>query len=138
MLLPFGIARAEDDLIELAFSGQTVTLEVARTPEEHAKGLSGREKISFGSGMVFDFAQPRPTCFWMRNTLVPLDAVFVSASGQVLQISQMQPQSLEQHCVGDNVRWVLEFPTGWMQEAGIDLQNAQLGEANLKVLIAIK
>ncbi len=138
MLSLAGPAQAELDPVELTFGAVTVTLEVALTPAEHSKGLSERDEIPDGTGMVFDFERPRSTCFWMRNTLVPLEAIFISNSGAVLQISRMQPRSLEQHCVREKVRWVLEFPDGWMAKEGIDLHKARLSPANLAKLEAIR
>lgn len=53
-------------------------LEVARTPEEQSIGLMNRTDLATNRGMLFVFSPPRPVSFWMKNTLIPLDMVFLS------------------------------------------------------------
>jgi uncharacterized protein len=57
---------------------QTILLEVARTSEEQATGLMYRTDLAKNRGMLFVFNPPRPVQFWMKNTLIPLDMLFMS------------------------------------------------------------
>ena len=63
---------------QFSFKGQTVLLEVARTSQEQSTGLMNRTELASNRGMLFVFSPPRPVSFWMKNTLIPLDMVFVS------------------------------------------------------------
>jgi hypothetical protein len=64
----------------------TVTLEVAANDSERAEGLMYRESLARNHGMVFVYDEPQRLSFWMKNTLVPLDMVFVAANGTVLNV----------------------------------------------------
>jgi uncharacterized membrane protein (UPF0127 family) len=74
-------------------SGPAVTfrLEVAATPEQRQIGLSKREQLPAGTGMVFLFPFPTDGRFWMKDTLVPLSIAFLDADGKVLDIIDMEP-----------------------------------------------
>lgn len=63
---------------QFSFKGQTILLEVARTSQEQSTGLMNRTELGNNQGMLFVFSPPRPVSFWMKNTLIPLDMIFVS------------------------------------------------------------
>jgi uncharacterized protein len=63
---------------QFSFKGQTIMLEVARTSQEQSTGLMNRTELGKDRGMLFVFSPPRPVSFWMKNTLIPLDMIFVS------------------------------------------------------------
>ena len=94
-------------------------VEVARTSEEQAYGLMNRQALGPGEGMVFPFPKPRPASFWMKNTLIPLDMLFVRADGSIARIATAKPLSLESVQVGEPVAAVLEIPGGRAAELGI-------------------
>jgi len=76
-------------------AGRTVQLEVARTPEQQAKGMMWRtEPLADDRGMAFHFASARPAAFWMKNCFVPLDMIFI-LKGRVQKITTASP------CVAD-------------------------------------
>lgn len=80
---------------QVLIGGQTILLEVARTPQEQSTGLMNRTDLASNRGMLFVFSPPRPVSFWMKNTLIPLDMIFVS-NGVVKYIgAQILP------CMGD-------------------------------------
>ncbi|MYL97396.1 DUF192 domain-containing protein [Novosphingobium sp. FGD1] len=62
-------------------------VEVATTPQEQAKGLMFRTQMGADEGMVFVNKPPRPASFWMRNTVIPLDIIFVGTDHRILNIA---------------------------------------------------
>jgi uncharacterized membrane protein (UPF0127 family) len=68
-------------------------LELAQSPQEQECGLMFRASMPAGHGMVFPFRPARETAFWMENTPLPLDLIFVGARGRVLRVAQGQPFS---------------------------------------------
>ena len=97
------------------------TVEVARTPEEQAKGLMFRTSLPENGGMLFPFEKPRFGSFWMKNTLIPLDMVFIRADGSVDRIAENTiPENLEPVVSGGEVSAVLELAGGTAAKLGID------------------
>lgn len=96
------------------------TVEVARTPEEQAQGLMNRQSLAPDRGMVFPYDYPQPVAFWMKNTLIPLDIIFISPGGRILRIeANTVPLSLEPVGSGEPVEAVLEIAGGRASELGI-------------------
>jgi uncharacterized membrane protein (UPF0127 family) len=98
------------------------TVEWAIAPEERTCGLMFREEMAADHGMVFDFEEDRPgISFWMRNTLIPLDMVFIRASGEVLNIAEnTTPLSLAGVPAAGPVRYVLELNGGTAARIGLE------------------
>jgi uncharacterized membrane protein (UPF0127 family) len=96
------------------------SVEVARTPDEQARGLMFREHLAPDEGMLFPFPSPRPASFWMKNTLIPLDMLFIRADGTIARIAvNTTPLSLAPVGVGEPVAAVLEIAGGRSTELGI-------------------
>ncbi len=92
---------------------------VAQAPHEREKGLMYRTEMAQHEGMLFVFEQPSRQCFWMRNTVLPLDAAFVANDGTVINIEAMQAQTEDAHCSAQPVRYVLEMNQGWFKRRNI-------------------
>jgi len=73
----------------------TYVVEVARTTEQQACGMMFRDSMDRGRGMAFPMKPPRATGFWMENTILPLDLIFVSPAGRVLNVRRGLPYSRE-------------------------------------------
>jgi uncharacterized membrane protein (UPF0127 family) len=96
------------------------TVEVARTQEEQAQGLMNRQSLAPDRGMLFPYAPPQPVAFWMKNTLIPLDMIFIAPGGNILRIeANTVPHSLEPVGSGEAVEAVLELAGGRSAELGI-------------------
>lgn len=79
-------------------SGAIYAVELARTPEEQAQGLMFRESLPARSGMIFLFSDVAPHQFWMKNTMIPLDIVWLDGSGRVLFVSANTPPCRADPC----------------------------------------
>ena len=120
--LPGRLAAAELQPLEIASkSGVHVfAVEMAVTPEEQAKGLMFRRELPEGQGMLFDFRHEQPTSFWMKNTYVPLDMIFIRADGRIARIAENTvPLSEALVSSGGPVRAVLEVVAGTAKKLGI-------------------
>lgn len=95
-------------------------VELARTSEEQAQGLMFRERLAPNEGMLFPFSPPRPASFWMKNTLIPLDMIFVRPDGTIGRIAvNTVPQSLDPVAYDKPAAAVLEIAGGRSVELGI-------------------
>lgn len=71
----------------------TIKAEIAATREQQEQGLMFREHISEGEGMLFTYIQPQRVSFWMKNTLIPLDMLFIGPDNTIIKIvKKAQPQ----------------------------------------------
>ena len=124
--LPLGraglLAAAELQPLEIASkSGVHVfAVELASTPQEQAMGLMFRRELPEGRGMLFDFHRDQPTSFWMKNTYIPLDMIFIRGDGRILRIAENTvPLSETLIPSGGPVRAVLEVIAGTAKRLGI-------------------
>lgn len=120
-LLPLA-ARADDArLVVQSTNGEhAFTVEVVDTPETRAKGLMLRKSLGPDAGMLFDFKESRPVSFWMSNTLIPLDMIFITAEGLVANIhANAKPMDLTSIPSDGPVMFVLEIPGGRSSELGL-------------------
>lgn len=97
-----------------------VGVELARTPSERAKGLMYRKHLDAEAGMLFLFEQPQQLTFWMRNTYVPLDMIFIESSLRVLGVVEnAEPLTETSRSVPGQSQYVLEVNAGFSREHGI-------------------
>lgn len=105
--------------IELSAGMHRIEAEVASNSAERATGLMNRPSMPIHRGMLFVFPEAGVQCFWMRNTLIPLSIAFLDDSGRIVQVADMQPQSLDNHCSVKPVRFALEMNAGWFKSRGL-------------------
>lgn len=104
----------------------TVPVEIADDPQERARGLMFRRHLAPGTGMLFIYEAQQRVSFWMRNTLIPLDMVFLDARGEVRHVHPMarplDETSIPGAAIGDPAPerlMVLELPGGDAARLGI-------------------
>ncbi|MEM6464918.1 MAG: DUF192 domain-containing protein [Pseudomonadota bacterium] len=96
-------------------------VEVRDTPQGRAQGLMHRETLPTFSGMLFVYERPQPVSFWMRNTLIPLDMLFMDASGTITRIARNAVPLDETPVSGGNdIQYVLEIGGGLAEGFGIE------------------
>jgi uncharacterized membrane protein (UPF0127 family) len=106
--------------IETARGPATFSVEIAATQEQQERGLMFRKKLAPGAGMLFDFGHDRNVSFWMKNTLIPLDMLFVRSDGVIVRIARnTKPLSERVIPSGRPVRAVLEIAGGRAAELGV-------------------
>lgn len=115
------LSFAVSDLwIDSAGGRHRFRVEIAETPAQQARGLMFRAEVAPGAGMLFDYGEPRPVTMWMKNTLVPLDMLFIDADGAVVRIERWTaPLSLDPISSGAPVAAVLELRGGAADRLGL-------------------
>jgi uncharacterized membrane protein (UPF0127 family) len=96
-----------------------IQAEVAATEAEREQGLMFRKSMGPNEGMVFLFGAPAKVCMWMKNTLLPLSVAFIDGDGKIVNIEDMQPQTLDSHCSSKPVVYALEMNLGWFKRKNI-------------------
>lgn len=111
----------------ITIDNQNILLEVARTPEEGAIGLMYRTELADNRGMLFVFEPPQPARFWMKNTLIPLDMIFMYR-GVIQHIGVRIPPCKKDPCpdYGPDRQ-------GQAIDAVIELRGGRAAELKLKV-----
>ena len=95
-------------------------VEVVDTPESRAQGLMFVTELADDAGMLFDFKEERPVSFWMMNTFIPLDMIFVGADGVIKTIHvNARPHDTTSIPSQVPVQFVLEIPGGVSEKLGI-------------------
>jgi uncharacterized membrane protein (UPF0127 family) len=134
-LLLAACSNAESRLVLHTAKGDfTFNVEIADDPAERAKGLMFRDHLAADAGMLFDYGQEQLTSFWMQNTLIPLDMIFIGADGVVKNV-HVNARPLDTTSIPSEfpVRFVLEIPGGRSQEIGLaigdKMDQARVGQA---------
>jgi hypothetical protein len=121
-LLLAGCASGPAVVIGTADGPVTVAVEIADDSAERARGLMARDSLAPDAGMLFVFAQEQPVAFWMKNTRIPLDILYISADKRVIDIQTMPP------CTADPcpaypskapAMYALEVNAGFARQNGI-------------------
>jgi uncharacterized membrane protein (UPF0127 family) len=133
---PPAVSFEKSSLVIDSASGQLpFDVELALTPEQQQRGLMFRQKLGAREGMLFDFVNTQMLSFWMANTLIPLDMLFIRADGTIARIhANAEPLSTRNIDSGEPVRAVLEINGGAARLLGIrpgdKVRHAIFGNAN--------
>lgn len=109
-------------VVETAGGERSFTIEIADDQSERSAGLMFRESMDDDHGMLFVFSETKPVAFWMKNTPMPLDLVFIGEDGKVLDVLPGEPfsEALISPRTTVPVRFVLELKRGIAEKAGIE------------------
>ncbi|CAN7249197.1 MULTISPECIES: DUF192 domain-containing protein [unclassified Devosia] len=120
--LPLAACSDESKLtIHSADGDHTFNIEIVDTAESRAQGLMYRQELAPDAGMLFDFLDDREVSFWMRNTFIPLDMLFITGEGVVKNIHvNARPHDPTGIPSDGPVQFVLEIPGGRSVELGIE------------------
>ena len=118
---PIGFALAAElraaSAAEASLGGATWRVEIAANEESRKQGLSGRRSLADDGGMLFVFEAPRRVCLWMRDALLPLDAVFLDSRLRVINRARMTPLTETRHCSERPALFALEVEGGALPAA---------------------
>lgn len=102
-------------------NGQVIAVEIADEPEEWARGLMGRRSLPEGSGMLFVFPDKQTRTFWMKDTLIPLDIIYID-DDRVVDLATLNPatqKDIPRHTSRLPANYVLEVRAGTIGRLGI-------------------
>lgn len=116
MILPVDPAPL---IVETGAGERSFSIEIADDPQERSAGLMFRETMDDDHGMLFVFEQTQPVGFWMKNTPLPLDLIFIGQDGRVKAVKPGEPFSEALIPSQEPVRFVLELKHGTAQRTGI-------------------
>ena len=118
---PLAACSDEGKLVLHSSTGDyNFNVDVVDTPELMAKGLMFVQDLADDAGMLFDFKQEKNVSFWMQNTFIPLDMIFVGTDGVVKSIHvNARPHDTTSIPSGFPVQYVLEIPGGRSVEIGL-------------------
>jgi uncharacterized membrane protein (UPF0127 family) len=114
-----GTSPAPVRTIPLSIGTTVVHVELATTLAEREKGLMVRTALPDTAGMLFAFAGDQTLQFWMKDTPLPLSIAFLAADGTIVNIDDMEPNTLTIHRSTGPARYALEVRKGWFSDRGI-------------------
>ncbi|ARM30989.1 hypothetical protein B9H02_06345 [Prosthecochloris sp. HL-130-GSB] len=102
-------------------TGDTLMAEVSITEKEKESGLMWRKKLPENHGMLFMYTEERRLCFWMKNTVIPLDIAFMNSEGIIVDIQEMTITDNDSHiyCSRYPASMALEVNHGWFRKRNI-------------------
>ncbi|MBI4170680.1 MAG: DUF192 domain-containing protein [Candidatus Aenigmarchaeota archaeon] len=121
------VSQQQTEVILSTTTGQkTVSVEVANGPDEWATGLMNRPSLPENSGMLFVFPDAQHRSFWMKNTLIPLDIIFISEQFEIVDIATLEPCKTDpcsSYLSNAPARYVLEVNANYTRNNNITLGN---------------
>ena len=119
LFVPFRVS-GEEIVLQTSRGEYRFTVEIAKTPETRARGLMYRKTLAADRGMLFLYPAPRRVTMWMKNTLIPLDILFIAKDGRIVRVARnAQPHSLITIPSGEPVIAVLEIAGGRSAELNL-------------------
>jgi len=133
-----GCSKSESGLpvIKLEVGDHTVKAEIASTEAQRARGLMYRRSMGKNDGMLFVYPTAEPLSFWMKNTYLPLSIAYVSKSGVIVHIEDMQPLTTKSHPSPKPVPYALEMNQGWFEKNGVKVGDSVVFELPSDVSVA--
>ncbi len=113
--------------ITLKIGTQQIRAEIASTYQNRQRGLMKRTQLCENCGMLFVFPRSGKYSFWMKDTPLPLSIAFVSAYGRILNIAEMQVNTLDMHSPDGEALYILEMNENWFSRHAIKQGNQVQG-----------
>jgi uncharacterized membrane protein (UPF0127 family) len=126
LIIPACMRGQQSLIIHSDTGNHQVKVEVVTEPADQARGLMYRRSLGKESGMLFIFRQEEPQSFWMKNTLIPLDMIFISRDLVIVDITTMQPcitNPCPDYTSRQPAQYVLEVNAGYCRSHNIIIGN---------------
>jgi uncharacterized protein len=125
----FILLNKKEKQVEVCFKNNCFNVKIASTPSERERGLMFVESMERNEGMLFVFEKEDNYYFWMKNTIIPLDIIWINSAKKVVFIQEKaQPCLSEEFCPSINpeasASYVLELNAGMVKEVGIKIGDA--------------
>jgi len=117
ILTPLQFAWGEE--ITLRIGSHSIRATVANTPQSRERGLMKTDRLCENCGMIFVFPVAGKYAFWMKNTPLSLSIAFIAADGRILNIAEMQANTLIHHSSQGHALYALEMNQGWFSKHAI-------------------
>jgi uncharacterized membrane protein (UPF0127 family) len=129
--LAFAALRAHADVAfrtaHVKVAGHDLKVELALSDEQRQQGLLFRTSLGANDGMLFVFDEPAYHAMWMKNTLIPLSVAFIDRKGEILNILDMEPQTLDSHMAAGPAVYAIETNKGWFAEKKVKVGDKVTG-----------
>ena len=121
LLISSCTAEDKNEIKSLRINEVTIQAEIADTPPKREKGLMMRENLPSDRGMLFIFEKEKKVSFWMKDTSIPLSVAYISKSGYIREIHDLQPYSKNPVPSAYSVLYALEVNRGFFKDNGIQI-----------------
>ena len=119
-------------MVKIEVNGKEYRVRMACTEEERERGLQGVEVLDNDEGMLFEFEEPDEVSFWMQDTPIDLDIIFINDDWEILKVVEAEKNTTDAH-VCDNVMYVLEVKKGSGIRVGDDVDLSNIDEEEDKL-----
>ncbi len=115
--------RPETKFTSVCFSNVCITAEIADTPAKHSQGLMFREELEENEGMLFVFGSEGIYPFWMKNTHIPLDIIWIDRNSTIVHVEHAVPYTGNYLLYSSNMpaKYVIEIKAGFVENNKINL-----------------
>ncbi len=121
ILTPLQTARGDE--ITLRIGSHTILATIVNTPQSRKRGLMETVRLCENCGMLFVFPVAGKHTFWMKDTPIPLSIAFIAADGRIIDLAEMQANTLHSHGARENSLYALEMNQGWFSKHAIKLED---------------
>jgi uncharacterized membrane protein (UPF0127 family) len=116
LIVTAAAADARPKTATVRVGSHALKVEVVTSDADRARGLMNRKSLGRNEGMLFIFDEPAYHSMWMKNTLIPLSVAFIDARGTILNILDMEPETLDPHMSAGPSIYAIEVNKGWFAE----------------------
>ncbi|GIW76795.1 MAG: hypothetical protein KatS3mg104_1858 [Phycisphaerae bacterium] len=112
-------SQTASHFVQVQLGRELIRLEVANDPAKRSRGLMFRSSLPRDQGMLFVFPEAAERGFWMKNTYIPLDIIYLNSERRIISIKQMQPHDLSTTSSDGPAMFAIELNAGRATELGL-------------------